>query len=105
MKDLLQGSVRAIGEVTVHCEVARLRVPGVIVSIGNVRAVEMPLSESLDRASLARAVWNGVFRELDQRGCVADFAFIDKLQRTIKEATGVTPADEKLLEQADEMRR
>ena len=59
------------------------------------------MSASLDRASLARAVWNGMFKELERRNLVADYAFVNRLEHTIKEATGVTAADEKLLEQAD----
>ena len=46
-----------------------------------------------------------MFKELDRRGLVSDYTFLDKLQRIVREATGVTAADEKLLEQADEMRR
>jgi hypothetical protein len=62
------------------------------------------MGASLERAEMARAYWNSMFKELDRRGCGADYALIDRLQRLIKEATGVTAEDEKLLAEADQLR-
>ncbi len=69
------------------------------------RAQLAKMRASLERAEMARTVWGQVFKDLESRNLTADYAFIDRLQQSIKETVGVSHEDEQLLAQADELRR
>ena len=59
---------------------------------------------ALDRARLAKAINDEMLAEVERRGLATDYAFIDKLARTVKETTGVTHEDEQLLAEVEQAR-